>query len=105
MPNVASVLKAEISRIARKEVRAAITPVRKATVGLKRDAAAFKRRIAMLEREFKRLDALAARTAQATPAPAAEEPDKARITARGIRSLRRRLKLSGDEMGGLLCVC
>jgi DNA-binding transcriptional regulator YiaG len=102
MPNVASVLKAEIARIARKEAKGAFTPVRRATARLRKDTAALKRRIVALERDMKGLQALVSKTAQAMPAPAPEEADKARITAKGIRSLRRRLKLSGEEFGLLL---
>jgi len=39
MPNVAAVLKAEIARISRKEAKAAVSPIRKPSVRLRKDVA------------------------------------------------------------------
>jgi hypothetical protein len=46
MPNIASLLKAEISRVARKEIRAEITALRKAATTHRSEIAALKRRAA-----------------------------------------------------------
>lgn len=54
MPNIASVLKAEISRVARKELRAETDSLRKATTAYRREIAALKKRISALEKQVKR---------------------------------------------------
>ena len=54
MPDIASTLKAEISRIARKELRAETEPIKKAVAGYRKEIAALKRRIEALERQQKR---------------------------------------------------
>jgi DNA-binding transcriptional regulator YiaG len=106
MPNVARVLKEEIARIARKEVKAAVAPGRKASVRLRKDVAGLKGQVASLEMESKSLQALLKRMAASQPATAAV-PDtgkKPRITAKGLRSLRRKLGLSQAEFAGLIGV-
>ena len=102
MPNIAKVLKEEVSRLARRETNKAFAPISKAGLGLRRTAADLKRRVAQLEKELrslrKTIDQLAKPHASAVPATA----DKARTTAKGMRSLRRRLRLSGQEFARLL---
>jgi len=102
MPNIAKVLKDEISRIARRETNKALTPIRKPALGLRRTTTDLKRRVAQLEKELrslrKTLDDLATAHSAAVP----ETTDTARITATGMRSLRRRLRLTGQEFARLL---
>ena len=50
MPNIARVLKEEISRISRKEAKAAVAPIRKPSVRLRKDVADLKRRLALMEK-------------------------------------------------------
>ena len=45
MPNIASVFKSEISRVARKEIKAEILTLRKSTIAHRKEIAALKRRI------------------------------------------------------------
>ena len=103
MPNVAEVLKAEIVRIARREVKKSSVSVNQAALRSKRAIAALNRQVAALEKEVRLLRRALAR-AQASSAPAATSPDRARITVKGVRSLRRRLGLSGEEFGRLVGV-
>ena len=104
MPNVAQVLKAEISRIARKEAKAAVAPIRKPSVKLRKGVAALKTRLTALEKECKRLAALVVE-GQARAAAAPEEGGaRVRITAKGMRSLRRKLRLSQSDFARLLDV-
>ena len=100
MPNFAKVLKDEISRIARREAKAAVDPVRKPARGLRRTAADLRTKIASLEKEVRSLRKALDGLAKGQPAAAAAE--KARITAKGMRSLRRRLRLSGQDFAKLL---
>ena len=64
MPNVASVLKSEISRVARKEVRGETVPLRKAVSAYRSEIAALKRRAQTIEQALRRLS-----SGHAKPAP------------------------------------
>lgn len=55
MPNIASVLKAEIARIARKEIRGSTNALKRAVVTYRAEIAALKRRTHGLEQELRRL--------------------------------------------------
>ena len=55
MPNIATILKAEITRLARKEVRGATEPLKKAVAAYRTEIAALKKRADSLERELTRL--------------------------------------------------
>ena len=48
MGNLDTVLKAEIARLARREIKAATNPLRKANAGYRRDIASLKREVAEL---------------------------------------------------------
>lgn len=100
MPNVASLLKAEIVRLARKEVRNEIGSLRKTSTTQRRQIAALKREVATLQRQAKGLVRQASGGSKAKPEEAAES--KARFTAKGFRSMRTRLGLSAAELATLL---
>ena len=55
MANIASLLKSEISRVARKEVRGEIAGLKKAVSSYRSEIAALKRRTLALEAELRRL--------------------------------------------------
>ena len=63
MPNIASVLKSEIARVARKEVKGDMQELKKATAQYRSHIAALRRRITELEREVKRIGRVASRPA------------------------------------------
>ena len=96
MANIGTVLKAEISRLARKEVRTEVEALRKASTAYRREIAELKRRVAQLERGLKK-------TSKALPAePAvAAESTRLRVTAPGLRTLRTKLGLSAADFGKL----
>lgn len=100
MPNIAKVLKDEIARISRREAKAAFGGIGKSNSGLKRIVASLKKRVAFLEKENRRLTA----TVKKIPSPQAPPDDtqKIRLTSRGIRSLRNRLRLTQAEFGKLM---
>jgi DNA-binding transcriptional regulator YiaG len=103
MPNVAIVLKAEIARIARREIRLATAKTRKATVQARKTLAAIRRQIGILEKAQK---AVAAKV-EALPVPAAEPAEKAArmwVTSKGIVALRRKLKLTQARFAKLVGV-
>jgi DNA-binding transcriptional regulator YiaG len=101
MPNIGSMLKSEISRLARREIRQEVQPIRKASAGYRREIAALKRKIASLERQAKHLSKSPA-SSQAATNESAGTPT--RFVAKGLRSLRERLGLSAAGLARLLGV-
>jgi DNA-binding transcriptional regulator YiaG len=102
MPNIGAILKDEISRLCRREIRKQVQPVRKVSAGYRRDIAALKRQVQELQR---RTSLLAKRAAQTGENNTAGEPVKAsRFVAKGLRSLRARLGLSAPELARLMGV-
>lgn len=102
MSNIASVLKEEISRIARKEVRAETEKLKKASAQYRSDIAGLKRRIAELEKQVSRLVKQADKNAPAPSVPAEEA--KVRFSAKNLIAQRRRLGLSAPMLGTLIGV-
>jgi DNA-binding transcriptional regulator YiaG len=102
MPNIASVLKEEIARVARKEVRSDTQPLKKSSASHRSDIAALKRRIAGLEQMVRRLAKQGgAKTAEPDAGPS---PAGFRFSASGLMAQRKRLGLSAAEAGKLLGV-
>lgn len=99
--NLATVLKAEIARLARKETKTQLEPLRKANAGCRRDIAALKREVAALSRQLKS----ASRPARAARDDAADagagDASRVRFQARGLKSHRGKLGLSAAEYGQL----
>ncbi|MEN1929685.1 helix-turn-helix transcriptional regulator [Luteimonas sp. MJ250] len=98
--NLATVLKAEIARLARKEAKTQLEPLRKANAGYRRDIAALKREVAALARQVKS----GARPSRAdkAAAPAADgDAPRVRFQAKGLKSHREKLGLSAAEYGQL----
>jgi len=105
MPNVMSALKDEIARLSRKEVKAAVMPLRKPSVAARKTLAALKRRVEALEREVAALRRVCRTSAaEAAPTSAAVAEPKARITAKTVKALRRKLKLSVTQFAKLVGV-
>ncbi|NKE68214.1 helix-turn-helix transcriptional regulator [Ramlibacter sp. RBP-2] len=100
MANLASMLKSEIARVARRELRAELQGLKKASASYRGEIARLKRRIGALEQQVKRL----ARPGREAPAVAAdEEADlKLRFSAKGLASQRKRLGLSAEAFGALI---
>ena len=101
MPNIASILKDEISRVARKEVRSETAGLKKAVIAYRAEIAALKRRAQALEQELRRLSKAGTKAA---PAVAAEEPSREalRFSAKSLAAQRQRLGLSADDCGRLV---
>ncbi len=106
MPNLASVLKDEVARLARKEIRRQTAALQKASAQYRRDIAALKRQSAVLERQMVQLQSRpAAQPVQpAQESAPAEEGAKHRFTAKGLRSQRKRLGLSAGDYAKLVGV-
>ena len=98
MANIASVLKAEIARVARKEVRAKIESLRKANSQHRTAIAELKRELAALQKQLKQADR--ERTASARQEAAAER--KHRFSATRLAAHRAKLGLSAADYGRLV---
>ena len=100
MPNLSSVIKSEITRLARKEIKSAVEPIRKANSEHRRQIAELKRQIASLQRGLRNSPRELKRGVEV-----AEEPKlKARFVPKGLKSLRARLGLSASDFGLLVGV-
>ena len=101
MPNFSNLLKSEISRIAKKEIRAESGALKKSSSQHRSDIAALKRRVAELEGMLRKL----ARAKTVTSPERALVTDKSlRFRVSGFITLRKKLDLSAAEMGQLLGV-
>lgn len=101
MANIASLLKEEITRLARKEIRAETESLKKASAQYRSDIAALKRRVLDLERQ---VAVLAKKAAKGASEPLAAANPKVRYSAKSLASQRKRLGLSAAELGSLLDV-
>jgi DNA-binding transcriptional regulator YiaG len=102
MPNIAVVLKEEIGRLARKEVRQQTSVLKRASVQYRKDIAAMKRRMSGLQRKVALLQKQTLRTVSSPPAE--DGGEHVRFTAKGLRSQRQRLGLSAANYGKLVGV-
>ncbi len=101
MANVASVLKEEIARVARKEIRAETQSLKKAVSVHRSEIASLKRRAQELEQALRRLG----RPAKKLAAVATDDTDPKgalRFSAKGLASQRARLALSAADCGTLV---
>jgi len=100
MPNIGSILKSEIARVARKEVRGETLGLKGAVRACRAEIAALKRRTHTLEQDLRRLSKATARVA---PVAAKDVSSKTlRFSPKGLASQRRRLGLSADACGLLV---
>lgn len=100
MPNIASVLKAEISRVARKEIRNEAAALKKAVATYRSDIAELKRRAKDLEANLRQLSKASARKGPAITLD--DSAQNLRFSAKGLASHRKRLNLSAADCGLLL---
>ncbi|MFC1590957.1 hypothetical protein ACFL43_00365 [Thermodesulfobacteriota bacterium] len=102
MPNIATVLKDEIQRLARKEIKQAITPLIKSNSSLKKTISEHRRRIAALEKENKSLISQQSKIQKQTQTEIPDlETGDIWIYAKGLKSLRKRLGISQAALGKL----
>ena len=97
MANLSSVIKSEITRLARKEIKAATDPLRKTSAVYRREIAELKRNVASLRREIK----THARPVRAEK-DVAKKTRNVRFSTRGLKTLRVRLGVSAADFGRLI---
>lgn len=106
MPNIAAVLKAEIARVARREVRGEVESLKKSSAAYRSEIAALKKRIQELEKQLKAQARATVRGGhlKATPTGASESDGKEglRFRAAGMAANRKRLGLSAADFGLLV---
>jgi len=105
MPNIAKVLREEVQRLAKRQIRTELSPVRRDNVRLKKSVADLRRQIAALDRTSREL------VKKVTPVVASKEIEdatenaaKLRPTSRSLKKLRARLGLTQAQFGKLLGV-
>ena len=101
--NVMSVLKAEISRLAKKEAKREVAPVKKANAGYRGLIAGLRKRIDSLEKELAGVKRSAPK-AEKVLASKTEPQGRFWITGKGVRKLRQRLGLTQAVFGKLVSV-
>ena len=103
MPNIATVLREEISRLARREAKALVEPMRKATAQYRRDIAELKRTVAALQKEVAFLRKMETKRGGKLQARQGEV-EGTRFSSKSVRAQRKRLGLSQNDFGRLLGV-
>jgi len=99
VPNLAGVLKGEIRRLARKEVRATVMPLRKLVTTMRRRIAQQRKLLSELERASKRT----VNNARAQEAPASEGT-QIRFSPEWVKAHRKKVKMSRREYAKLIGV-
>lgn len=105
MPNLASVLKSEVARLARKELRAESEALKKTVSSQRAELVAMKRRLQDLEKLVRALGRANEKRPGGKANSAALEPladEGVRFSAKGMASNRRRLGLSAADFGLLV---
>lgn len=103
MPNIATVLKEEVTRLVRKELKGETAALKKAISHYRGEIAALKRRISTLEQKVKAAD-------RKTPKPVGDtittsvEGENLRFRADGLKKLRERLDISAPVLASILGV-
>ena len=102
MANIATVLKEEILRLARKEVRRQTGALKKASGQYRRDIAEMRRRVSDLQRKVTLLERQMPK--DISPRVTQADAQRMRFTAKGMCSQRKRLGLSAANYGKLIGV-
>ena len=103
MPNLAGVLREEIRRLAKKEVKAQVGKTQRAAVQYRRDIAKLKRLVGQQDKDIKYLK----KQVQQQPGqsqPTEEQLEGVRFSARSVKAQRQRLGLSAADYGKLVGV-
>lgn len=102
--NIAQVLKAEITRLAKKEAKALNSPTKATCIQLKKTVADFKARLASLEKANTILQKQVTDLNAMIPKPQEEPEVKGWISGKGVKSLRKKLNVTQSELARLVGV-
>lgn len=101
MPNIAAVLREEIIRLARREIRATMRPLKKRVIELTRTNASLRKTVPALEKAVAELEKEAETRRLHGVRAGAKELEGVRIGPRSIQAQRKRLKLTRAEFAQL----
>lgn len=101
MPDVSSVLKTEITRVARKALKAELDALRRASAGYRKEIASLKRTVSALQRGQKSAEKTSKAKASSEVQDTEESSSRARMSAKVLKTLRTKLGLSAAEFGQL----
>ena len=104
MPNVAQVLKGEMQRIARKEAKAMVTPIKKENARLRQQVKTLQATIRDLQRGHKQTAKLVQPLKPETNSAEDAKTSRVRPTGKSIFKLRQKFGVSQGDMGKLLGV-
>lgn len=104
MPNIATVLKAEVARLARKELKASTEGFKKAIASQRSEIAGLKRQLADLQKQLKAVAKASGSSKAKAVESSPEDADASglRFRAAGMASNRKRLGLSAEDFGLLV---
>ncbi|WP_082549009.1 DNA-binding transcriptional regulator [Rhizobacter sp. Root404] len=102
MANLATALKAEIARIARKELKGETTALKKAAATYRSEIALLKRRAQTLEQEVRRMKNGPSDKPSSASRENEDDQKSVRFSAKGLASQRKRLGLSASDLGLLI---
>jgi DNA-binding transcriptional regulator YiaG len=102
MPNIAAVLKGEICRLAKKEVKIQVGKTQRASAQYRRDIANLKRIVSQQEKEINLLKKQSPQQSQ--PQAEEESAENIRFSAKSVKAQRSRLGLSAADYGKLVGV-
>lgn len=103
MPNIASVLKGEIARIARREIKTETEALKKASAQYRAMIAALKRQVLALEKNVGKLAKARGKQRHAEP-PEPNAARRIRYSAKRLAAHRAKLGLSAEAYGTLIGV-
>jgi len=102
MADVASVLRSEISRLARKEIRQQVGPLKKINTELRRTVSALKTEVIALQRKVRFLEKQEKRRLEVAPKESAAKT--VRFSPKWVKADRQRLGVSAKDYGALVGV-
>jgi DNA-binding transcriptional regulator YiaG len=102
MPNIATVLREEIIRLARKEIKKQIDPVKKTNAELRRKVSALKKEVSDLQRKVRFLEKQENKRLEVVPKKTSDKP--VRFSPKWVKGDRQRLGLSAKDYGALVGV-
>lgn len=103
MPNIAGVLKEEIRRLAKKEIKTQVGMTRRAAVQYRRDIAKLKRLVGLQGKDIRYLKKKVQQQQDQTH-PSEDQLEGVRFSARSVKAQRQRLGLSAADYGKLVGV-
>ncbi|MGD0900349.1 MAG: helix-turn-helix domain-containing protein [Thermoguttaceae bacterium] len=104
MPNIAAVLKEEIRRLAKREIKVSTSPTKGAVAQFRRDIAKLKRLTQSQQKEIAFLKAQEHKRLGQPQTRGDEELEGVRFSSRSVKAQRKRLKLSAKDYGKLVGV-